>query len=698
MTIRTILTIFLAVIVAELILLAIVISMMIAGQQDLADTENRRYQSYKIADELRQSSDDLTRMARTYVATGNPIYENYFRDILEIRNGTKPRPANYDRIYWDLVIATGAKPKYQGTKISLKDTMAGLNLSARERALLAEAQANSDSLVSLEKTAMDAVKGRFPEGPGETVVQRDPDPELARALMFGEIYHKAKASIMKPIDAFLVLLEQRMNNEVAAARATLRKNVTSAAILVAFTLLTLAALALAIGRRVLGPVGELIKQSDAIAKGNYGYQVSLRANDEIGILSRAFNRMSQAVEMDISRRTEAEAALRDSREELRQSQLLLEKIMDQMPAHIFLRDTEGRFVLVNSRYEEVYGLARKDIIGKTLDEVFDAERAEYFRSFDKQAIATGRVIEHEMSLPSQDGERTFSSLKFHIRGMGDAVKMVGGVSFETTNLRRSEQIRLRQSGKLELLGQMTGSIAHDFNNVMTVLSCNVPLLNSEKITPEKQKQLIRDCNEAVGMASNLTKRLMAIARKEPLERTFADLNDLIGNLEDFLRRSVGRDATLKFELDDEPIPVIIDAVLAEMALLNLVLNSRDAMPDGGTITIKTSRAVKEEVMAVDWGTAQIGHYAVLEVGDTGTGMSPEVKKKLFEAFFTTKEKGKGTGLGLNTVQDLAAESDGYIEIDSQPGRGTSIKVFIPLVKDDEAEYAEVPISAAQGSD
>ena len=686
MTIRTILTIFLAVIVAELILLAIVISMMIAGQQELVDTENRRFQAYKIGDELRQSSDDLTRMARTYAVTGNPIYEQYFRDILEIRNGNKPRPANYDRIYWDLVMATGAKPKDEGKRLSLKDRIEELNLTSNERGLLAEAQINSDSLVSLEETAMNAVKGRFAAGPDDTVVQRDPDRELARALLFGEIYHQAKASIMKPIDAFLVSLEQRMNEEVSQASTTLRTNVTTAAILVALTLLTLAALAVAIGRRVLTPVGELLKQSNAIAHGSYGNQVSLRTNDEIGILSRAFNRMSQAIELDMSRRAADEAALRDSQEELRQSQLLLEKIMDQMPAHVFLRDTQGRFVLVNSRYEEVYGLARKDIIGKPLDEVFDAELADYFRSFDEQAISTGRVIEHEISIPSEDGERTFSSLKFLIRGMGDAVKMVGGVSFETTNLRRSEQIRLRQSGKLELLGQMTGSIAHDFNNVMTVLSCNVPLISSERISPEKQKELIRDCNEAVGMASNLTKRLMAIARKEPLEKTYVDLNDLVGSLEDFLSRSVGRDATLELQLLGEPIPVLIDAVLAEMALLNLVLNSRDAMPDGGTITIKTGRAIKEEVLAVDWGTAQIGHYAMLEVRDTGTGMSPEVKKKLFEAFFTTKEKGKGTGLGLNTVQDLVTESDGYIEIDSEPGQGASIKVFIPLLEDDEGHH------------
>ena len=258
-----------------------------------------------------------------------------------------------------------------------------------------------------------------------------------------------------------------------------------------------------------------------------------------------------------------------------------------MPAHIFLRDTDGKFLLVNSRYEEIYEVDRNDVIGKTIDEVLPRAEAEFFRARDKESIETGRVVEHEIERNLAGDERVFVSSKFPIRGEDGAVKFVGGVSFEITNLRRSEQIRLRQSKKLELIGQMTSSIAHDCNNVMTVLSCNIPLLNSDRVRPEKRNDLIKDCIEAVGMASNLATRLMAIARKQPLDKTSVDLNDLVEDLADFLKRSVSQSATLEFSLREASLPVYVDAVLVEMALLNLVLNSRDAMQEGGVITVAT---------------------------------------------------------------------------------------------------------------
>ncbi len=678
MTIRAILTLFFFVIVAELVSLAIIIFLMISGQQDLATTEKRRYQAFRIADELRQSSDDLTRMARLYVVTADPIFEEYFRDILAIRNGLQPRPPNYDRIYWDLAVASRERPKHDGVPESLKQRMADLDLSPEELALLVEAQSNSDALVSLENTAMNAVKVQLAQGSQTETETRPSNSELAHSLIFGKEYHAAKASIMKPLDAFLLALSKRMNTSVFQARKALQRNAMTAALLVALTVLTFAAMAMAIGRRVIRPVGALVKQSNAIARGDYGYQVSPGADDELGILARAFNRMSQAVELDISRRTEAESALRESQQELRNSQHLIETILDQMPAHIFLRDTDGRFLLVNSRYEEIYDVDRNDIIGKTIEEVLPKAEAEFFRARDKESIETGRIVEHEIQRNLAGDERVFVSSKFPIRGNGDAVKLIGGVSFEITNLRRSEQIRLRQSKKLEMIGQMTGSIAHDFNNVMTVLSCNIPLLNSQRVSTDKRNELIKDCTEAVGMASNLTKRLMAIARKEPLDKTRVDLNDLLEDLADFLKSSVGQSATIEFSQHEAPLPVYVDTVLVEMALLNLVLNSRDAMPEGGLITVATDVAAVDSATQANWGQTHTGPYAILQVMDTGAGMTSEVKDKIFEVFFTTKEKGKGTGLGLSAVQDLAKESGGFIQIDSEPGQGATVKVFIPL--------------------
>ena len=195
MTIRKILLFSFVMLVAELVALGLVLTLIISGQQELAKTEKLRYRAFKVADELQQSSDDLTKMARTYVSTGDAAFEQYFGEILEIRDGKKTRPRNYGRIYWDFVAAGQKVPGSPKPAISLNAQMKALNLTTEEVKQLRIAKANSDALVAIENRAMNAVKGLFNED-GQ-IVQRAPDLDLARTLMFGERYHAAKAAIMK---------------------------------------------------------------------------------------------------------------------------------------------------------------------------------------------------------------------------------------------------------------------------------------------------------------------------------------------------------------------------------------------------------------------------------------------------------------------------------------------------------------------
>ena len=196
-----------------------VLGVMTLGLRSLAAqeaAESRRYESYKLADELRQSSDDLTRMARTYVVTGNARYEEYFKRILAIRNGEAPRPENYDGIYWDLVTATGDKPTPDGEPVALEDLMRRANFTELEFAKLREAQGESDALVALEARAMAAVKGRYPDENGQYTRAGPTDLALARGLLHGEAYHAAKSRIMAPIDEFLQMVESRTQREIAS--------------------------------------------------------------------------------------------------------------------------------------------------------------------------------------------------------------------------------------------------------------------------------------------------------------------------------------------------------------------------------------------------------------------------------------------------------------------------------------------------
>jgi signal transduction histidine kinase len=234
---------------------------------------------------------------------------------------------------------------------------------------------------------------------------------------------------------------------------------------------------------------------------------------------------------------------------------------------------------------------------------------------------------------------------------------------------------------MDVLGQLTSSVAHDFNNVLTVLDCNIDLLKSQENLQEEQKNLLDNCIEAVELGSNLSNRLTKFARVEPLAETRVDLNAWIDSFGKLLNRSVGKGISIEYVLPADTMPVLVDATLLGVALLNLVTNARDAMPKGGKITVSLDKTNIDEAVDPVRGKDEKRTYALLQVSDTGTGMSPKIKERALEAFFTTKGEDEGTGLGLNTVKDLAQSADGFVQIESARGKGTAVKIFLPLYEE-----------------
>jgi methyl-accepting chemotaxis protein len=272
-----------------------------------------RYKSYLLADELRQSSDDLTRLARTYAVTGDPKYEKMYWDVLAIRNGEQPRPEHYERIYWDLVAGDSQKPRPDGARVPLRTLMPQLGFTEQELAKLQEAQKNSDALVWTETVVMNAVKGLFDDGTGKFVVKREPDMEMARRLMHDQTYHNEKAKIMKPIDEFFQMLDERTN-------ATVQRRTQHSNMLLAITVALNGALIVfamvsfvIIQRRVSRPIRQvmhtarqvvdtdlqlLTSEMDALAQGDLSRAVTVsttpletRSRDEIGQMAQTFNAM-----------------------------------------------------------------------------------------------------------------------------------------------------------------------------------------------------------------------------------------------------------------------------------------------------------------------------------------------------------------------------------------------------------------------
>lgn len=294
-------------------------SLLAASSQQTADSELRRFQSRKLADQLRQSSDDLTRMARTYVVTGDAAYEQYFYEILAIRNGKVPRPKNYDGIYWDFVTATKEAPTSPGAPVALIDLMKQIGITSQELAKLKEAKNNSDHLTNLEKIAFGAMKGLFTDDTGKLTIHRDPDPAFARKILHGAQYHKAKAEIMRPIGEFLNLLDQRTLLAVAVNRADEDHYRKITIVLVVATILFSIFAFFHIRKKIITPIISLSTIAVKIQSGATDERAVVTSSDEIGTLNNAFNEMTdQTLEMiaklkhQITEREKAEKKLRNA--------------------------------------------------------------------------------------------------------------------------------------------------------------------------------------------------------------------------------------------------------------------------------------------------------------------------------------------------------------------------------------------------
>jgi methyl-accepting chemotaxis protein len=245
-------------IIVFLLVIGGVTQRILVNHKKITAAEERRYQSRLLAEELRQSSDDLTRLARTYVVTADKRYEDQYWAVLDIRNGKAPRPERYDRIYWDFMAADGVKPRPDGRPVSLQRLMEELGFTAEEFAKLKEAQANSDSLVRMETVAMNAVKGLFDDGQGNFSTKGEPNPELARQLMHSREYHAEKARIMKPIDAFLDMLDRRTSGEVQLMVQRAYRLFYALLALVGLAVLTLAGLCASIFASVVRPIRQVM--------------------------------------------------------------------------------------------------------------------------------------------------------------------------------------------------------------------------------------------------------------------------------------------------------------------------------------------------------------------------------------------------------------------------------------------------------
>ena len=261
------------------------------------------------------------------------------------------------------------------------------------------------------------------------------------------------------------------------------------------------------------------------------------------------------------------------------------------------------------------------------------------------------------------------------------------------------EAQLHQAQKMEAIGNLTGGMAHDFNNMLGVIIGNIDLLRDLKGEDSDIDELTREALDAAFRGADLTRRLLAFARQQPLRPQHVDVNELVSGITRLLRRTLGEDVEISLDLTPELWPVVVDPAQLEASLTNLATNARDAMPDGGRLMIVTANRTLDTDYAAQHAEVEAGGYVMLEVSDTGCGMPPEVMHRIFEPFFTTKSREKGTGLGLSMVFGFIKQSGGHIGVYSEPGIGTTFRLFLPRVSKDVPAVENckvVPIAQGKG--
>jgi two-component system, cell cycle sensor histidine kinase and response regulator CckA len=364
------------------------------------------------------------------------------------------------------------------------------------------------------------------------------------------------------------------------------------------------------------------------------------------------------------------------------------QILDQIHDAVISTDLQGTIMNWNKGAERLYGFTKEEALHSDISLIYPSDLLENLKKDVIPRLKSTGSWDTEIQMRKKSGETFYAHLLLsHLRNQQNKVNGIIGCHIDITRSKELEE-NLRQSQKMEAIGKLAGGVAHDFNNILSVIIGSASLLN---LRIDKDNPLVSYTNQilnAAEQAASLTKSLLAFSRRQIINPKPVDVNDIVRNTKKLLSRLISEDVQFETFCCDANLPVLADEVQIEQALINLVTNARDAMPNGGSLVVRTELFTMDRRFIRSQRFGKEGSYAALKVKDTGCGMDAKTKEKAFDPFFTTKEVGKGTGLGLSIVYGIVKQHNGFVIVQSEPGRGSVFTIYLPIVRS-EARSLEV---------
>jgi PAS domain S-box-containing protein len=507
---------------------------------------------------------------------------------------------------------------------------------------------------------------------------------------------------------------------LAPVRADIQKMRSTIAAGSALIFLLGLAAAIGIGTVVTRPLAQMVETSREIAHGQWHLRAPIASRDEAGQLAVSFNQMLDAFDVarrdleELNRNLEGRVAertheLETENQERRRGEQALGRANERFAlAAAAVNGAIYDWDMLADQVLWTEGLTR--VFGYSLEEV--PETVEWWSA---RIHAEDRPhVEEELRHATGQARDFFGEYRFrgkddgyfHVldRGRilrdeaGRPVRMVGIIE-NVTEIKRLQE-EFRQSQKMEAVGRLAGGVAHDFNNLLTTILGYSHLMLGHLGEDAPERLEMEEIRKAGERAAALTQQLLAFSRKQVIEPRVLDVNAVVANMEKMLRRLIGEDIALETHLDSSAARIRADKSQLEQVILNVAVNSRDAMPRGGRFTIRTSPATLDEPFVRQHLGARAGRYTAIVLSDTGSGMDAATLSRIFEPFFTTKETGRGTGLGMATVYGIVKQSEGYVWVDSKPGAGTRVWIYLPEAQETAADISEdaVTLPLPRGSE